>query len=172
MRRLALTLMVVLGVASPAAAMELKSPDLAEGARISLDQVYARCGGANISPELAWSGAPAATKSFALTFIDLDVKPSEWSHWIVVGLSPHTTRLVRGAPLPAGAKGVVSDFGDARYDGPCPPIGSGVHNYRITIWALPSADVVLPNGASAAALSAALARAAIASASLTGYFQR
>jgi Raf kinase inhibitor-like YbhB/YbcL family protein len=171
-RKTAIAAIVLLGLASPATAMALKSSDLAEGAKVSMDQVYMRCGGRNISPALVWSGAPQATKSFALTLIDIDVKPAQWSHWIVVGLSPQTTALARGAALPSGARALVSDFGDAAYGGPCPPAGSGVHHYRFTIWALPSAQVSPPANAHADALTAWLARGALASATLTGYFQR
>ena len=68
------------------------------------------------------------TKSFVLTMIDVSVKPSQWSHWIVVGLPPDATSLARGTKaLPAGAAAIASNFGDANYDGPCPPNGTGVH---------------------------------------------
>ena len=94
---------VVAGFASSAAALELSSPDIKEGAQIAKEQVYTRCGGSNASPALFWSGAPAGTKSFAVTAIDLSVKPNEWSHWIVVDLPPGATSLGKGASLPQGA---------------------------------------------------------------------
>src|SRR6476660_9415961 len=101
-----------------ASAMELTSGDIAPGAQIAAAQIYPRCGGQNVSPALAWSGAPAGTKSLVLTMIDMDVKPAYWSHWIVVDLPLSMTRLARGlAHLPAGAKAIVSNFGDAFYDG-------------------------------------------------------
>src|ERR1700744_1916487 len=77
-------------------------------------------------------GATAATaKSLILTMIDIDVRPSLWSHWIVVYLPPDSTGIARGQKtLPGGARGVVSNFGDAFYDGPCPPEGTGLHHYR------------------------------------------
>jgi len=156
---------------SPASAMELRSADVTEGTKIGLDQIYTRCGGQNVSPALSWSGAPSGTKSFALTMIDLDVKPNLWSHWIVVDLPAGTRQLGRGATLPADAHALVSDFGDAAYDGPCPPPGSGLHHYRLTIWAMPDATVS-PDTRSAAALSVWLGRHALASASLTGTFER
>jgi Raf kinase inhibitor-like YbhB/YbcL family protein len=154
------------------AAMTLHSADIADGARIATAQVYTRCGGQNISPELSWSGAPAGTRSLALTMIDLDVKPAQWSHWIVVNLPPTTTGLARGAALPGGASAVVSNFGDASYDGPCPPPGSGVHRYRLTIWALPQATLSLPPDAKATDVAATLSRAATDHASLTGTVER
>src|SRR4051794_35927991 len=88
-------LSVVLG-ASSASAMELSSPNIHEGSPISKEQVYTRCGGQNVSPALAWSGAPAGTKSFAVTAIDHDVPPNDWSHWIVIDVPPNTTSLGKG----------------------------------------------------------------------------
>ena len=59
------------GLAAPAlAAMSLTSNDIQAGGEIPLAQIYTRCGGENISPELTWRGAPAGTKSFVLTMID------------------------------------------------------------------------------------------------------
>jgi phosphatidylethanolamine-binding protein (PEBP) family uncharacterized protein len=92
-------------------AMTLTSTDLVSGDPIPSAHIYPRCGGRNISPQLSWSGAPSATKSFVLTMIDLDVKPSQWSHWIIVGIPPSALSLPRGAEsLPRPARAVVTDF--------------------------------------------------------------
>lgn len=155
------------------AAMELKSADLAPGAKIATAQIYPRCGGQNVSPDLSWSGVPAGAKSLVLTMIDTDVKPADWSHWIVVDLPPATTMLPRGtAQLPSGARAIASNFGDAAYDGPCPPDGTGVHHYRFTIWAMPTAKTEIANDAKANAVVDTLAKTAIASASLVGWVER
>jgi Raf kinase inhibitor-like YbhB/YbcL family protein len=161
-------------VADPAAAaMTLTSNDMQPGAKIPQAQIYPRCGRENISPQLSWSGAPAGTKSFALTLIDISVKPSQWSHWIVVGLPPQATSLARGTKtFPGGAKVIPSNFGDASYDGPCPPNGSGVHEYQLTIWALSTPTVSFATDMKAIDLSGALAKIAIDHASLTGFVKR
>jgi len=164
-----LLLSVVTGTS--ASAMELTSPDLAQGGKVPLSAVYTRCGGSNISPAFAWAGAPASTRSFVITLIDQDVKPALWSHWIVVDVPAGTTRFEQGAALPSGARALTSDFGDAHFDGPCPPPGSGVHHYRLSVWAMPEAHEA-PDNRSAAALSAWLKSRALASASLTTYFER
>ena len=157
----------------PAQAMELTSSDFASGAQIAPAQIYPRCGGQNISPQLAWRGAPAQTKSFVLTMIDSDVTPSQWSHWIVVDLPPTTAALARGATvLPGHAKAIESNFGDPYYDGPCPPTGSGVHHYRITIWAMPSSATAIARDAKASEVAAMLGQRALASASRTGWVAR
>lgn len=136
-------------------------------------QIYPRCGGGNVSPQLDWGDVPAGTRSFALTMIDLDVKPSQWSHWIVVDISSTTTSLARGAKsLPVGAQGIVSNFGDAGYDGPCPPAGSGIHRYRITIWALRTARLVIAPDEKATKVEQVLSKLALDSASLTAVVRR
>ena len=157
--------------AAPAmAAMALTSNDIGPGAAIPSAQIYPRCGGENISPELTWSGAPPGTKSLVLTMIDTSVKPSQWSHWIVVDLPPTATTLARGTKtLPGAARAISSNFGDASYDGPCPPSGSGVHEYQLTIWALPIPTIAFAADLEAIDLSARLAKIAIDHATLTGF---
>jgi Raf kinase inhibitor-like YbhB/YbcL family protein len=153
----------------PAHAMSIASGDFADGAQIPAIHNYPRCGGGNISPELHWSGVPANAKSLALTMIDISVKPSQWSHWIVVDLPPSTAGLARGqSALPAGAKAVASNFGDAAYDGPCPPKGTGVHRYVFTLWAMPVATTTLAPDLKASEIAPTLSRTAIAHASVTG----
>ncbi len=171
MKALLLTALLA-GFATSAAALELSSPDVKEGAEIAKEQVHTRCGGSNVSPALSWSGAPANTKSFAVTAIDLSVKPNGWTHWIVVDLPPTTTSLTKGAALPPGARAVMTDFGDAAYGGPCPPPDSGAHQYQFTVWALGIPTVDLPQHASAAAVEATFRKSALARASITGTYQR
>jgi Raf kinase inhibitor-like YbhB/YbcL family protein len=162
--------MALAGFSGPAfGAMTLSSPDIAPGATIGLPHIYTRCGGQNISPQLAWSGAPPGTRSLVLTMIDLDVRPALWSHWIVVDLPPTTPGLPRAVkPLPSPARAIPGNFGDARYDGPCPPRGSGVHHYKFTIWAMPTATTTIAPDAKANAVAASLARRALESASFVG----
>src|SRR5262249_51859074 len=132
--------------AAPASAMSLTSSDFRDGAELAIAHVYPRCGGQNLSPAFAWKGVPATAKVLVLTMIDINVKPSLWSHWIVTDIPADSTGLARGEKtLPAGAHGVKSNFGDDFYDGPCPPDGSGVHHYRFTLWALPRAVNIPPN---------------------------
>jgi len=171
-RRFLASLPLLLAGAAEAQAMSLSSPDFADGGAINNEQVYTRCGGGNVSPALSWSGAPAGTKSFAITAIDIDVKPNEWSHWIAVGLPPSATSIGKGAALPAGAKAVMTDFGDEAYGGPCPPAGSGPHHYQFTVWALGTANVQFPARANAKDVTATLQKDAIAKASITGSYER
>ena len=154
--------------AGQAAAMSVTSADIAANSAIAARHIYPRCGGANQSPQLSWRGAPKAAQSFVVTMIDLDVKPAQWSHWIVVDLPATTTALPRGIKtLPGHAQALISDFGDPSYDGPCPPRGSGVHHYQITVWALPVPTAPLRSGLRAKDLVDRLSKLSIDHAAFT-----
>ena len=166
---LRLVALVWLAAAGQAAALSLVSPDIAPNSAIAPRHIYTRCGGANQSPQLSWSGAPKGTQSFVVTMIDLDVKPHQWSHWILVDLPPTTTGLPRGLKtLPGHAQALISDFGEAAYDGPCPPKGSGVHHYQITVWALPVPVAPLRSGYRATEVVQRLSKLAIDHAAVIG----
>jgi Raf kinase inhibitor-like YbhB/YbcL family protein len=171
--RTLLSLAGLIALTLPAQAMELHSPDLHDGAGVGLGQVYSRCGGANVSPALDWSGVPPNTKSLAITLIDMSVKPNGWSHWIVTDLPPTATSMARGeTAMPPHANEVQTNFGDAHYDGPCPPEGSGVHHYRFTVWALKVSHPDIAPNQEAFAVAAALDKLALGRASLTGTYRQ
>ena len=78
-------------------------------------------------------------------------------------IRPHTaapTAPLRRAPgvtvLPAGAVGVLTNFGSTAYNGPCPPAGSGVHRYEFAVWALGVDTVSIAPNAGAALVRATL----------------
>ena len=56
----------------PAASFSLTSTDLKDGEKLAMPQVSGvfGAGGQDISPQLSWSGFPAATKSFVVTMVD------------------------------------------------------------------------------------------------------
>ena len=87
--------------------LTLTSSEFEEGDYLADEQVFAGfgCEGQNVSPSLSWSGAPAGTKSFALTVYDPDAPTgSGWWHWVVVNLPPTTTSLPKAAGTADGAK--------------------------------------------------------------------
>ena len=92
------------------------------------------CAGDNLSPQLAWTGAPPETKSFAVTCFDPDAPTgSGFWHWVVANIPATVNALPLGAgdptsgKMPAGALEVRTDFGKPGYGGPCPPPGAHVH---------------------------------------------
>lgn len=158
-------------------ALELTSPDVANGASLSLAQVHSRCGGENRSPALAWSGAPKGTQSYAVTMFDSDANGGRgfW-HWAIFDIPASAQSLSAGiapaAILPNGAVQAENDFGMAGYGGPCPPPGSGTHHYSLTLYAVAAAHLPLGNTVSASAVATWLKSHAVATATLTGTYGR
>lgn len=113
----------------------------------SIPQRYT-CEGEDISPPLAWSGAPEGTKSFALIVDDPDAPDPKaprmtWVHWILYNLPAGAQALsegVQSGQLPAGTKQGRNDWKRTGYGGPCPPMGR--HRYFHKLYAL---DTILPD---------------------------
>lgn len=105
------------------------------------------CHGPNVSPDLAWSGAPAGTQSYALILDDYEARGADgFIHWVAYNIPAPVTQLAANAgagepDLAGGGKHAYNDFLRRRYDGPCPPEGAP-HKYRFTVYALdlPSID--------------------------------
>ncbi|HUB85831.1 MAG TPA: YbhB/YbcL family Raf kinase inhibitor-like protein [Rhizomicrobium sp.] len=162
--------------ATPCLAMDLQSTDVMRGASFPVSEICSRYGGRDISPALTWSDVPAQARSLAVTIFDPDAHGGWW-HWLVLDVPTSATALPQGAggrheDLPAGARQHGNSDGNERYDGPCPPAGSGVHHYEITLWALdvPQADVDV--NAEPGEVGGYLAKHAIAKAQLTPVYQK
>ncbi|OGV52851.1 MAG: hypothetical protein A2X49_09370 [Lentisphaerae bacterium GWF2_52_8] len=96
-------------------------------------------GGENVSPALSWNNAPAGTKSFALTCVDVHPVARNWVHWMVTGIPASGSSLgegASGAEMPKASVELKNSFGFAGWGGPQPPPGSGKHKYVFTIYAL------------------------------------
>lgn len=94
--------------------------------------------GDNLSPPLAWSGAPEGTQAFAVMCHDPDaplVKPGVYGfvHWVLYNLPGSINGLEEGTG--EGTTG-VTDFGSTGYGGPNPPEGHGPHLYYFWVLAL------------------------------------
>lgn len=100
------------------------------------------CEGADISPELTWSGMPAGTKTFALIVHDPDApRAGGFTHWVVFNIPAGVSHIAENAPkhgqLPGGGVQGRNDGGKQGYMGPCPP--SGTHRYYFRVYALDTA---------------------------------
>ncbi|AXK39244.1 YbhB/YbcL family Raf kinase inhibitor-like protein [Crenobacter cavernae] len=104
------------------------------------------CEGRDVSPPLAWSGAPEGTQSFVLIVDDPDAPDPAaprmtWVHWVLYNLPATTTGLPEDVrALPPGTREGLNDWQKTGYGGPCPPIGT--HRYFHKLYAL---DTVLPD---------------------------
>lgn len=135
------------------------------------------CEGSDLSPALAWSGAPAGTKSFALIVDDPDAPDPAapkmtWVHWVLYDVPPGAASLpeaVAAEHLPTGTLEGTNDWRRTGYGGPCPPIGR--HRYFFKLHAL---DTVLPDleKPTKAKLEAAMKGHVLAEAQLVGTYQK
>jgi Raf kinase inhibitor-like YbhB/YbcL family protein len=146
--------------------LTFSSPAFADGTAIPTKFT---CDGEGISPEVDWSGAPAATKALALTVIDPDARG--FVHWLVYDIPAASAGSLAenlgtgaGAP-PQGANG----SGKAGYTGPCPP--SGTHHYVFTLYAL-DRTLGLTGTPSHAEIEAAIKDHVLATTVLTGTYKR
>ncbi len=151
---------------TPAAgAFALTSSAFADGQPIPTEFT---CDGENVSPPLAWRGAPSGTEQLALIVDDPDAPSGNFVHWVMWQFGPDDGSVERGR-VPDGALEGQHGGGGTGYTGPCPP--SGVHHYEFQLFALSDAPDVQP-GATAQQLRDAITDITIAQVSLTGTYQR
>jgi Raf kinase inhibitor-like YbhB/YbcL family protein len=167
----AVTLLGVVAIARAGeVSMQLMSSAFSEGQGIPAKYT---CDGKDISPPLAWSGAPEGTKSFALIADDPDAPVGTWVHWVIYNLPPTLSGLSEKAPTkakwPDGTLQGTNDFGKTDYGGPCPP--GGTHRYFFKLYALDQVLSLGP-GATKAQLEAAMKEHILAESRLMGTYQR
>lgn len=172
----------VVALATHAQAFELTSPDFEAGGTLDDRFVFDGfgCTGDNVSPALAWSGAPEGTESFSLMVHDPDAPTggAGFWHWIVLDIPAAVDELPQGAgarggeALPAGARMLPNDYGIPGWGGPCPPEGHGPHRYNFTLYALPMAQLEVPEGASKAVTGFLVNANALGTATLQGVYER
>jgi Raf kinase inhibitor-like YbhB/YbcL family protein len=160
--------------------LRLTSPVWHEGGNVPLENVYDRsgCNGANLSPEISWSGAPSDTKSFAITIFDVDApKAGGWAHWVMFNIPANVSKLEAGAGtdgskrMPSGASECVNDYGTPGYGGPCPPPGAR-HRYVMSLYALKVKTLPFNQDASSANVAKHIVANAITVARMTVKFGR
>jgi Raf kinase inhibitor-like YbhB/YbcL family protein len=151
----------------PMADFVLASTAFAPGASIPRRHT---CDGEDVSPDLAWTGAPDGTRALVLLVDDPDARG--WVHWILLDLpGAGTGSLPQGVSRApdAPAQG-MNDFRRAGWGGPCPP--SGTHRYTFTLYAL-GAPLGLSGEPNGATVRQALAKATVLGAAvLEGTYRR
>jgi Raf kinase inhibitor-like YbhB/YbcL family protein len=131
---------------TPSSSFNLTSSAFAEGGTIP---TVSTCSGANTSPPLAWSGAPAGTQSFAVVLSDLSIS---LVHWVIYDIPPSAPGLpasVEASYAPSNVTGahqtVSVQTSTVGYYGPCPSRPPPTHTYQFAVYAL---DVATLPGAS------------------------
>jgi Raf kinase inhibitor-like YbhB/YbcL family protein len=98
------------------------------------------CDGQGVSPQLAWTAPPAATRSLALVVTDRDAPLGyNFVHWVVYNIPPGTSELPEGLSahrqLSDGAVEGLNDSDKPGYFPPCPPAKSS-HRYDFILYAV------------------------------------
>src|SRR5437867_5177875 len=169
---LAITLSVAAAREEPMT-FSVTSTAFKEGAAIPVKHT---CDGADVSPPLAWSGAPAGTGAFALIADDPDAPAGTWVHWVLYDLPGTASQLpesVAKTELPpelGGATQGKNDFRRTGYGGPCPPPGPA-HRYFFKLYAL-DASLKLKAGATKRDVEAAMQGHVLGTAQLMGTYGR
>jgi Raf kinase inhibitor-like YbhB/YbcL family protein len=158
----------------------ISSPGWREGGTVPQENVFngSGCGGANVSPEFHWSGAPAGSKSFAITIFDLDAPArGGWWHWMVFNIPAKVSGLPAGAgnkgsrALPVDCVQCQNDYGEPGYGGPCPPPGT-THRYLVKVYALNVEKLSLGSDVPPAKLARLIEEHSIGFAQLTAKYGR
>jgi Raf kinase inhibitor-like YbhB/YbcL family protein len=151
---------------APVPTFTLTSTDVTAGELLPTAQMsgIAGAGGADESPQLAWSGFPDETRSFVVSMFDPDApSPSGFWHWAVADIPASVTELpsgagaAGGASLPQGAFQLRNDAGLAQYLGAAPPAGDPPHRYFIAVTAADVDTLQVDKDATPALLYATLA---------------
>ena len=143
---------------------------------IPLKYAYNAAGGENKSIPVSWTGAPEGTKSFVLLIYDIHPVAHDWVHWLVTDISTDVNGIEDGASgtvkMPAGVKELKNTSGELGYDGPCPPVGSGKHEYKVILYAMNTEHFEVKEPISYAAIKKALEGNVLEMAEIQGFYER
>lgn len=133
-------------------------------------------GGDNVSIPLKWENAPSEAKSFAVFMYDKSPVAHKFVHWAVINIPNNVREILEGASrtpyMPASSVELKNSAGSIGYTGPCPPLGTGKHEYIITVYALNAGTLHLSGLVSLSQFLAAIDGKVIAKAEMSGYFER
>jgi phosphatidylethanolamine-binding protein (PEBP) family uncharacterized protein len=153
---------------------QLTSPTFVDGGKFPIEYT---CDGSSISPALAWSGAPAGTKSFAITFDTLPGPPrpgetDSGKHAMFTLFNiPATATSIAAGNKSVGTYGQNFQGKTLGYAPPCSQ-GPGDKIYTFTIYALSSTLDLQPSVTTEAALEAAVVGKVLAQKSLSVAYAR
>lgn len=159
---------------------DVTSTDVHDGKKLARPQVSGifGAGGEDISPQLSWSGFPAATKSFVVTVYDPDAPTaSGFWHWAVLDIPATVTELPSGAGnqqgsgLPPGAIQLKNDGGVVGFIGAAPPAGHGKHHYYVVVHAVDVESLGVSPDASPALLGFNLFMHTLARATIVPWYE-
>jgi len=151
--------------------MKLVSPAFDYGKPLPPRYAYCGPGAENLSPPLAWSGAPAGTASYALIVSDPDAPSGNFVHWVVYDLPAVLDALPEGASGSPELVEGTNDYGAVGYGGPCPPPGPA-HRYFFRLYALDVPSLDLPPGATAGEVASAMKGHLLGEAEWMGTYRR
>ena len=160
--------------------MKLISSDFKDQETLSKEQEFNGFGGSgdNISPQLSWENIPAGTQSFAVTAYDPDAPTgSGFWHWVAFDIPAEVKSLAENSgntaeENPYSFTQSHNDFGLPGYSGACPPEGDNAHPYIFTIHALGVDKLGIDQHTPNAVARFLIHANSLASASLTGFYQR
>jgi Raf kinase inhibitor-like YbhB/YbcL family protein len=148
---------------------EMLKPDQGQ---VGNDRAGRPCGGQDISPQLAWTGAPPETKSFAVSLIDIDGrKGAGVTHWLLYNIPPTVTSLPAGigkTTTYTAGKNILDQFA---WTGACAAWGDAPHHYVFTVFAL-DAPPTFPPGFDRDAFIQQVQSHTIRMMSIVGRYQR
>jgi len=165
------------GGGSGSGSFSLTSPDLAEGAHFDAKFTCASTAGTvgqlgnGVNPELDWSGAPAGTQSFTITFIDTtlgDTNPMG-QHWAIWNIPATVTKF------PQATATLTGDLATAKQSGKfLTPCAQSLTNnmddqYELTVYALSTATLNVSGTSVANCLTALKAVTPLGTAKLHGH---
>ncbi len=133
------------------------------------------CEGEDLSPPLAWSDAPPATRSYLLMCDDPDAPAGTWHHWALFNVPATVPELEEGLSRDADVDAMrqgINDFGEIGYRGPCPPRGHGTHHYHFRLLALNIDKLSVKDRAKCKEVETAARSHVIATAELVGIYSR
>jgi phosphatidylethanolamine-binding protein (PEBP) family uncharacterized protein len=152
----------------------LTSPDHMDGAKFATMYTCAMMNGqfgSGVLPELNWTGAPAGTMSFAITFIDTTIGENSamGQHWAIWNIPATVSRIPRGTKALSGELMTARQNGN--YLAPCAQslVNNMDDQYEFTIYALSGATLNVSGTSVANALTALRAVTPLATAKLRGH---